>query len=437
MRPTATRPALTDGDLMRLSTTDPEAFGAVFDRHAAAIHRYLSRRAGTTPADDLTAETFLTAFTSRATYDLSRPDALPWLYGIAANLLRGHQRSEIRQYRALARTGVDPALAGPEDSVPAQVTAAEHVRALAGALARLTAGEREVLTLVSQAQLSYPEVAEALDIPIGTVRSRLHSARKRIRSALPAFAATLTAVVAAVVVLVPVRRPDPGPGAAQVLRLAAAEARRSPDLAARPDQFVYAHSRVARGVVTQDAGSGAAVYLPPVEQDRRIWVSVDGSRDGLVRQGGTPDTPLPGSEAGRAYESRLPTEPVAMRDWLYRDPTGGSGDDVRAFDTVADTLREQYVSPASVAAMFEAAATIPGTEVVRQADLAGRRGIAVSRTGDDGLRHDLIFDSGTYRFLGERQVATTGETSPYPKGAVIGWTALLQVAVVDEAGQVP
>ncbi|WP_250006048.1 hypothetical protein [Actinoplanes sp. M2I2] len=87
--------------------------------------------------------------------------------------------------------------------------------------------------------------------------------------------------------------------------------------------------------------------------------------------------------------------------------------------------------------MFEAAATIPGTEVVRQADLAGRAGVAVSRTDDDGIRHDLIFDAGSHRFLGERQVAVTDRTPPYPKGALIGWTAQLEVAIVDKAGQLP
>jgi RNA polymerase sigma-70 factor (ECF subfamily) len=174
-----------DHELIRLSTTDPEAFGQIFDRHAAAVHRYLARRIGLSLADDLTAETFATAFRSRDKYDISQENSLPWLYGIAANLLRGHQRTEIRQYRALARTGVDPAYAGPDDRVVAEVTAAGHVRALAGVLARLPVGEREVLTLVSQAQLSYPEVARALGIPVGTVRSRLHSARKRIRAALP------------------------------------------------------------------------------------------------------------------------------------------------------------------------------------------------------------------------------------------------------------
>ena len=179
--------AVADHDLIRLSAADPEAFGRIFDRHAATIHRYLARRVGRLLADDLTAETFLIAFRRRDKYDMSHPDARPWLYGIAANLLRGHQRAEIRQYRALARTGVDPVYDAFEDSEN-RVIAATDVRALAGVLADLPAGERDVLTLIAQAQLSYPEVARALDIPVGTVRSRLHSARKRIRTALPDLA---------------------------------------------------------------------------------------------------------------------------------------------------------------------------------------------------------------------------------------------------------
>ena len=175
-----------DHDLIRLSAADPEAFGQIFDRHAATIHRYLARRAGHALADDLTAETFLIAFRGRDRYDRSHEDCRPWLYGIAANLLRGHRRAEVRQYRALARTGVDP-VHDPAEDADARVTAADDVRALAGVLAELPAGERDVLTLIAQDQLCYPEVARALDIPVGTVRSRLHSARKRIRNALPAL----------------------------------------------------------------------------------------------------------------------------------------------------------------------------------------------------------------------------------------------------------
>lgn len=174
--PTAER---TDADLVRAD------FAALFDRHAVALHRYLARRAGTGLADDLLAQTFLIAYERRDSYDRARPDARPWLYGIAGNLLRRRHRDETRQYQAWARTGVDPVAADHAgrvaDTVDAQVTAGR----LAGALARLASAEREVLLLVAWGELSYPEVAAALDIPIGTVRSRLHRARTRIRAAAP------------------------------------------------------------------------------------------------------------------------------------------------------------------------------------------------------------------------------------------------------------
>lgn len=254
------------------------------------------------------------------------------------------------------------------------------------------------------------------------------------RFLVPAVAAAVAAVAASVVVMA-VHAPRPDPEAVRVLRMAAAEARRAPVLEARPDQFVYVRSRAAWGGVRQSAESGAATYDPPVERDRRIWLSVDGSRDGLLRERGEKDTPLP--EASPGYPTGLPTESTAMRNWLYRNSNGGNPADEQAFITVGDTLREAYVAPSSRAAMFEAAATIPDTRVVRQADLAGRPGVAVSYTDDDGIRHDLIFDAGNYRFLGERQVATTGDTPPYPQGAVIGWTAQLEVAIVDQVGQLP
>jgi RNA polymerase sigma-70 factor (ECF subfamily) len=93
--------------------------------------------------------------------------------------------------RALARTGDDPVLAESfADQVAGQVAASEISRALAPALARLDAGQRDVLLLVAWADLTYQEVAEALGIPVGTVRSRLNRARRKVRTALgadPAF----------------------------------------------------------------------------------------------------------------------------------------------------------------------------------------------------------------------------------------------------------
>ncbi len=159
-------------------------FAALFDRHAVAVHRYLARRIGTTIADDLLAQTFLVAYERRAGYDRSRPNARPWLYGIATNLLRRHQRDEVRQYQALARTGIDPVTECHASRVADQVDAGAWSKDLAAALAALAASDREVLLLFAWAELSYSEIADALDIPVGTVRSRLHRTRAAVRTAL-------------------------------------------------------------------------------------------------------------------------------------------------------------------------------------------------------------------------------------------------------------
>ena len=81
----------------------------VFDRHAAAIHGYIARRLGRDAADDLVAETFLAAFRQRGGYDPDQPSARPWLYGIATRLVSRRRRDEVRFFRAIARTGIDPA----------------------------------------------------------------------------------------------------------------------------------------------------------------------------------------------------------------------------------------------------------------------------------------------------------------------------------------
>jgi RNA polymerase sigma factor (sigma-70 family) len=157
----------------------------LFDRHSAEVHRYLARRVGSDTAEDLLSETFLIAFRQRGRYDLTRHDARPWLYGIATNVLRRYQRVERANYRVLARTGVDP-LAGLDHAgdVAGRVTAAAQARQVAAAVAGLTAKERDVLLLTVWAGLSYEDVAEAVGVPVGTVRSRLNRARTRLREAL-------------------------------------------------------------------------------------------------------------------------------------------------------------------------------------------------------------------------------------------------------------
>ena len=181
-----------DAALIERSLRDAEAFAGLYDRHAAPLHRYVARRLGDGAADDIVAETFLDAFRRRHKYDPARRDARPWLYGIAANLIGKHSRAEVRMLRAYSRTGADPVQAGHATSdetarADSRLSARAAHRDLAAALGALRAGDREVLLLVAWADLSYPEVAAALRIPVGTVRSRLHRARTQVRDALGGY----------------------------------------------------------------------------------------------------------------------------------------------------------------------------------------------------------------------------------------------------------
>jgi RNA polymerase sigma factor (sigma-70 family) len=178
--------SLDDAAIMERSAHDPETFAILYDRHAAALHRYVARRLGDGAADDLVAETFLAEFRKRSRF--AARDARPWLYGIASNLIGKHTRSEVRMLRAYARTGTDPVLTPSavtlDDGVVARVDSSAAARELARALATLSAGDREVLLLIAWADLSYAEAATALAIPVGTVRSRLNRARGKLRAAL-------------------------------------------------------------------------------------------------------------------------------------------------------------------------------------------------------------------------------------------------------------
>jgi RNA polymerase sigma-70 factor (ECF subfamily) len=177
-----------DSEAISASAATPGEFAAVFDRHFDVVHAYLQRRVGRDLADELAAETFLIAFDSRARYDVSRPDARPWLFGIATNLLHRHRRHELRELRAYARSAADPIL-DAFDGVDARVDASGARRKLVDALAGVPAEELDALLLLAWAEFSYAEIAEALEIPIGTVRSRLSRARGRLRKALEVEAA--------------------------------------------------------------------------------------------------------------------------------------------------------------------------------------------------------------------------------------------------------
>jgi RNA polymerase sigma factor (sigma-70 family) len=173
-----------DAVVIRRSLSEPERFADVFDRYYAEIHGYAARRLGSSLADDVVSETFLIAFDRRRRYDVAQPNARPWLYGIASNVIARHRRAEVRQYRALARAGVTHAVDGDAERADGRLDARALRGRLAAALVEIADRDREVLLLVAWAQLSCEEAARALGIPPGTARSRLHRARRRTRAAL-------------------------------------------------------------------------------------------------------------------------------------------------------------------------------------------------------------------------------------------------------------
>jgi RNA polymerase sigma-70 factor (ECF subfamily) len=171
----------SDSELVARSLVEPSAFELIFDRHFRAVHTYLHRRAGRELADELAAETFALAFERRASCRATST-VLPWLYGIATNLLRHSWRAERRQLRAYARSG-DDRWATYEDENARRVGSPLDAR-LAHALAAMRPRERDSLLLYALADLSYEEIASALEVPVGTVRTWLHRARQTARREL-------------------------------------------------------------------------------------------------------------------------------------------------------------------------------------------------------------------------------------------------------------
>ncbi|WP_245642482.1 RNA polymerase sigma factor [Nonomuraea candida] len=181
---TDTSPLVVDSEIITSSLDDPEQFATLFDRYAAMLYRYISFRLGPELADDLVGETFLIAFRRRAAYDISYREARPWLLGIATKLITAHRRTEVSRYRALERQGPARPVEGPEEAITRDLTAQGSRTDLLNALAQLSRGDRDVLLLVAWSDMTYEEAARALGIPVGTVKSRLNRARRKVRRTL-------------------------------------------------------------------------------------------------------------------------------------------------------------------------------------------------------------------------------------------------------------
>jgi RNA polymerase sigma factor (sigma-70 family) len=177
----------TDGELIGASVGDPELFEVIFERHFDLVRRYAQRRVGVSTGEEVAAKTFLIAFEQRATFRTSHESARAWLLGIATNLIRHHVRDEHAHLRILEAMPRDVRIPAPDDED--RLVALGLWPMIAHELRALPEGDREVFLLLVLGDLSYEEIAEALAIPIGTVRSRIHRVRTTLRERLGSLGA--------------------------------------------------------------------------------------------------------------------------------------------------------------------------------------------------------------------------------------------------------
>lgn len=178
-------PERSDAWAIERSFTDPASFEIIFDRHYQSVFSFVTRSVGADAGLDLTQDVFLLAFDRRRQFWTDAPSARPWLFGIANNVVRRWFRSEGRRRTMHLRWGLRRPdsvdfTADAIDRLSAQTTR----RGLRTALRSIPDQERDVLLLFALGDLSYEEIAVALSAPVGTVKSRLHRARGRLRRLL-------------------------------------------------------------------------------------------------------------------------------------------------------------------------------------------------------------------------------------------------------------
>ena len=165
----------SDAEVLALSAVEPSVFAILYGRHHIAVRRYVARRVGSAAGDDLAAEVFTRAFRGRERCRVERASVLPWLLGVANHVIADHRRTEQRRLKALQRlAATEPQLVEHED----RALSADLVRQLR----RLSGEDRDALLLVVWGELSYEEAAAALEVPIGTVKSRIARARRVLGS---------------------------------------------------------------------------------------------------------------------------------------------------------------------------------------------------------------------------------------------------------------
>jgi RNA polymerase sigma factor (sigma-70 family) len=178
----------TDAAIISQSVVDPESFSLIVERHATSVFRYLASRVDRSTSEDLLADVFEAAFQARSRYGTHYENALPWLLGIATNVIRHHRRSEVRHASMVRRvTQLHRSTIETSEAIDAVATTAQlddEMQCVRRALTGLNDRHRQVLVLSAGLGLSYEDIARTLGIRIGTVRSRLFRARRRLRELL-------------------------------------------------------------------------------------------------------------------------------------------------------------------------------------------------------------------------------------------------------------
>lgn len=414
-------PHVTDAQAIVASLRDPHAFEAIFERHFPPIHRFLRARVGAQLAEELASETFVQAFGSRGRYDPVHPDARPWLFAIASNLVRS-QRHELDD---VIRTLRDDA---PDED-------ARHAA-------------RNAL----RAQM---RVAQKTSLRRRPVR-RL------------AAAAGLAAAAVLAIALWPAGGSDDGAGLAPAsaeaaLERAARAAQSGAERALSLGEYFYVRERSAYLTTNTGEGAGWSALVP---SERETWTRRDGSGRFVARDSGPPAFPGPrdranwkaqgspslnrsvgpgagmrfppspitagGSSLTYAQLSELPSDGEAMYRRLIELANGaGPSPDVEAFVIIGDLLRSVPVPPHVRAGLYRAAAHIKGVRYAGAVtDELGRRGLAIELTEDHGRRR-LVFDPETSQVLVEQEVLTARvpglDADP---GFVRGYRLVLEQGIV-------
>lgn len=234
-------------------------------------------------------------------------------------------------------------------------------------------------------------------------------------------------------------RPGDGPDAPVLLERIATAALSRPALIPGPEQFVYVRSQEAFTEPTQEGTMDGPGRMQAVSE-RQVWLPQDpahatglirGRRGDVVLHTGTDDP------ARYAALAALPTDPVRLLAQIRATTAGqAGGPDYAAFDWIGELLKESIAPPPVSAALFRAAALIPGVQAVPDAvDAAGRHGVGIAIVSA-GQRFEWIFDPHDYAYLGERDYLVE-DTTLGPAGMLFGISAVLERGITDEAGDRP